>query len=85
MSARRSVLVTGAAHRLGAQIATTFAEAGWQVICHYERSREAALALVERLRGQGQQAHAVEGALDSEQACVALFNQAASAGRLMRW
>lgn len=81
--AERSVLVTGAAHRLGAQIATTFAQAGWQVICHYERSRDAALALVDNLQGQGLKAQAVQGALDSEPACVALFEQAASlCGRL---
>lgn len=83
MGTERSVLVTGAAHRLGAQIATTFAQAGWQVICHYERSRDAALALVEGLQGQGFKAQAVQGALGSESDGVALFNQAASlCGRL---
>ena len=76
MTHERSVLVTGAAHRLGAEIATAFARAGWQVLCHYERSREAAEALVSSLAAQGLRAAAVQGSLDSEAACLALFQQA---------
>jgi NAD(P)-dependent dehydrogenase (short-subunit alcohol dehydrogenase family) len=41
MTHQRAVLVTGAAHRLGAEIATAFAQAGWTAVCHYERSQEA--------------------------------------------
>ncbi len=76
MTHERSVLVTGAAHRLGAEIATAFARAGWQVLCHYERSQAAAEALVNSLRAQGLKAAAVQGSLDSEAACLALFQQA---------
>ncbi len=77
------VLVTGAAHRLGAEIATAFARAGWQVLCHYERSREAAEALAARLVADGGQAAALQGSLDSEAACTALFERAvAQAGGL---
>ena len=32
------VLVTGAAHRLGREIALAFAAAGWDVLCHYRAS-----------------------------------------------
>ena len=80
MNLQATVLVTGAAHRLGAEIATAFARAGWRVLCHYERSREAAQALVQRLQDEGLQAQAVQGGLDSEAACLALFEQARRAG-----
>lgn len=42
---RRSVLVTGAAHRLGAAIARAFGMQGWHVVVHYGTSRAAAQAL----------------------------------------
>ena len=83
MASEQCVLVTGAAHRLGAEIATAFARAGWQVACHYERSREAAQALVQRLLHEGGRAFAVQGSLASEAEAVALFAAArALAGRL---
>lgn len=41
----RCVLVTGGAKRLGAAIVRRFAEAGWHVLIHCNRSREAAEAL----------------------------------------
>ena len=65
----KTVLVTGAAHRLGACIATVFAQSGWQVLCHFDRSEEAAQALVSELRAQGHQAHAVQGRLADEDGC----------------
>lgn len=36
------VLVTGGAARLGREIARAFARAGWNVLCHYHNSRQAA-------------------------------------------
>ena len=72
---QKSVLVTGAAHRLGACIATVFAQAGWQVLCHYEQSQSAAQALVESLRAQGHSAHALHGRLADEAGCRALMDQ----------
>lgn len=44
-----AVLITGGAKRLGAAIARAFGEAGWHVIIHYGRSREAAQALADDL------------------------------------
>jgi NAD(P)-dependent dehydrogenase (short-subunit alcohol dehydrogenase family) len=82
MTLERSVLVTGAAHRLGAEIATAFARDGWRVLCHYERSEQAAQALAQDLNAQGLQAQAVQGGLDSEAACLALFKEAERAGRI---
>lgn len=47
----RTVLVTGAAKRLGAAIARRLAVAGWRVAIHYGNSREAAEALADELGG----------------------------------
>jgi len=72
---QKSVLVTGAAHRLGACIATLFAQSGWQVWCHYDQSQGAAQALVDDLRAQGHKAHAVQGHLADEAGCLALIDR----------
>ena len=45
----KSVLVTGGAKRLGAAFCRTFAEAGWHVVIHYNRSADEARALAESL------------------------------------
>ncbi len=47
--AEKSALVTGAAERLGAQIARTLHENGANLIIHYRRSASAAQALVDEL------------------------------------
>jgi len=44
-----AVLITGAAHRIGAVIARTFGEAGWHVILHYGRSQAQAEAIAASL------------------------------------
>jgi NAD(P)-dependent dehydrogenase (short-subunit alcohol dehydrogenase family) len=49
----KQVLVTGGAHRLGAEIVRQFAAAGWRVWCHYQRSGAAAQALQTELQNQG--------------------------------
>lgn len=46
---RKTVLITGGAKRLGAEIACHFGEAGWHVIIHYRRSAEAARQLADSL------------------------------------
>lgn len=48
-SMTKTVLVTGAAKRVGAAIARRFGEAGWNVIIHYGRSGEEAKALAASL------------------------------------
>lgn len=49
----KQVLVTGGAHRLGAEIVRQFAAAGWRVWCHYQRSESAAQTLQAELRATG--------------------------------
>ena len=79
------VLVTGAAHRLGREMALAFARGGWSVLCHYQRSDAAAQDLVRELTRLGVSAHAVGGALDSGEAVAQVFEQAqAHAGQGLR-
>ncbi len=56
--AGRTVLITGAAHRIGRAIALSFAERGWRVAIHYNSSPEAARALAADIAGQGGKAAA---------------------------
>lgn len=46
---RPAVLVTGAAKRIGARIASTFGQAGWHVVVHYHGSADDAEALAAAL------------------------------------
>lgn len=49
MVTRPSVLITGGARRIGADIAQGFARAGWHVVIHYRRSAVEAEAFARRL------------------------------------
>ena len=55
-----SVLVTGGGVRLGAALCTTFAEAGWHVLCQYRQSARAAQALCDTLVKRGLHATALQ-------------------------
>jgi NAD(P)-dependent dehydrogenase (short-subunit alcohol dehydrogenase family) len=59
----KQVLVTGGAHRLGAEIVRQFSAAGWRVWCHYQRSATAAQSLQTELRSQGAQIELVQADL----------------------
>jgi len=59
----KQVLVTGGAHRLGAEIVRQFAAAGWRVWCHYQRSESAAKALQSELQAAGAQIQLVRADL----------------------
>ncbi|MFM8574740.1 MAG: SDR family oxidoreductase [Limnohabitans sp.] len=59
----KTVLVTGGALRLGALICRAFAQAGWQVWCHYQRSAAAAQGLQQALAAQGAKVHLVQADL----------------------
>jgi NAD(P)-dependent dehydrogenase (short-subunit alcohol dehydrogenase family) len=71
-----SVLVTGGGVRLGALLCTTFAEAGWHVLCQYRHSASAALALCSALAARGLQATAIEGDLASDAGRTDLMQRA---------
>ncbi|WP_374352331.1 SDR family oxidoreductase [Limnohabitans sp.] len=59
----KTVLITGGALRLGALLCQAFAQAGWQVWCHYHRSAAAALALQQQLQATGAVVHLVQADL----------------------
>lgn len=69
-----AVLVTGAARRIGAAIARGFADAGWHVVVHYNRSGDAARDLVESLPS----AQAVQCDLSDGDAACAMVEELAS-------
>lgn len=48
----KTALITGAAHRIGADIATTLHARGYNVVLHYRRSRDSAEALAATLNSQ---------------------------------
>ena len=62
----KRVLVTGGAYRLGALICKTFAQAGWEVWCHFHRSADAAQSLCHELQQLGANAHTVQADLAIE-------------------
>jgi NAD(P)-dependent dehydrogenase (short-subunit alcohol dehydrogenase family) len=82
--ADRTVLITGAARRVGATIARVLALDGWNVIVHYNRSRADAVALVEEIRRSDGVCDAVHADMASRadveslmQRCVALHGSVA--------
>ncbi len=79
----RVVLVTGAARRLGREIALTLARHGWDVAVHCRISRVEAVATVAEIRAMGRRAEVLEADLSDEQAARALVPRVLSAfGRL---
>lgn len=62
----RRVLVTGGAQRLGAVITRQFAQAGWEVWCHFHRSAQPAQALCDELGRAGLHARPVQADLADE-------------------
>jgi NAD(P)-dependent dehydrogenase (short-subunit alcohol dehydrogenase family) len=71
----KTVLITGAAARLGAKLVETFAKDGWKVFCHYDRSREAALLLEYNLRDAGYDVTALHANISSDGGCVELITK----------
>jgi NAD(P)-dependent dehydrogenase (short-subunit alcohol dehydrogenase family) len=61
----RTVLITGAAKRIGRAIALGLAQAGWQIGVHYNRSKDAADTLVGEITDQGGRAGAMQADLAS--------------------
>lgn len=74
MPQAKTVLVTGAAKRLGKAIALDLAAHGWQVALHYHHSKAEALATEAELAVFGPVA-TFQADLSQAQACQALFDQ----------
>jgi NAD(P)-dependent dehydrogenase (short-subunit alcohol dehydrogenase family) len=73
MRSRPVVLVTGAARRLGREIALDLARNGYDVAVHYRRSRTEAEATVAELERLGARSAAFAADLSDETACRALL------------
>ena len=84
-SARRAVLITGAASGIGAATARRFIAEGWQVAinCSDGSQRDAAGAIAALATGAGQKAVVIEGDVTRDADCVAVVEKAVAAfGRL---
>ena len=68
------VLITGGGLRLGREFCLAFARAGWNVACHYLRSREAAESTCAELRALGVQAVALQADLSDRAALPSLLD-----------
>lgn len=75
----RVALVTGAARRLGREVALGLARAGWDVAVHYGRSADEARATVHEIKALGRRAASVQAELDDEAATAAMFDAARAA------
>jgi NAD(P)-dependent dehydrogenase (short-subunit alcohol dehydrogenase family) len=75
--APRVVLVTGAARRLGREIALALARDGWDVGVHYAKSGDAARETANEIRQLGRQAVCLQAHLEDEQAASRLVDELA--------
>jgi NAD(P)-dependent dehydrogenase (short-subunit alcohol dehydrogenase family) len=73
MATQPTVLITGAARRIGRAIALDLAKAGWQVGVHYNSSEQAAHDTVEHIRSSGGSAVALQADLEDMDAVGALL------------
>lgn len=73
---RGTALVTGAARRIGRQIAVDLASRGWSVAIHYNSSHDEALAVAEEVNANGGRAELVRGNLSDVEAPVQIVTAA---------
>jgi NAD(P)-dependent dehydrogenase (short-subunit alcohol dehydrogenase family) len=71
-----NVLITGAARRIGAAIASDFADNGWKVAVHYQSSKKEAFNLVENINESGGNAIAIYADLEKEDQAQYLIDEA---------
>ncbi len=76
-TANQTVLITGAAHRIGRAIALDLASHGWAVGVHYNQSQSAAEELAQEIRKSGGRAETVCADLAREDDAQALIATAA--------
>jgi NAD(P)-dependent dehydrogenase (short-subunit alcohol dehydrogenase family) len=69
----RTVLITGAAKRIGRALARDFAARGWRVGVHYRRSENSAASLVSEIKAAGGHAAALQADLADLGAVAALI------------
>lgn len=84
MSDAKTVLITGAAQRIGRCIAETLAADGWHVIVHYNGSSQAAAETVATIAAAGGTATALRADLSDPGACQGLIAEAGAAAGGLR-
>lgn len=76
MASSPVALITGAARRVGRSIALALAERGYDIVIHYHRSEEAAMALVGEIEAYGRRAIAIAAHLEIPSQVEALLPRA---------
>jgi NAD(P)-dependent dehydrogenase (short-subunit alcohol dehydrogenase family) len=74
MSLAKTVLITGAAQRIGRAIALDFAKNGFDVCVHYHTSQEKAKTLAEEIRQLGQRSYLIRANLSKEHEVQKIFS-----------
>jgi pteridine reductase len=78
----KMVLITGGAIRIGREIGLALAEAGADVIIHYNSSQGPALDTLNEIKARGVQAHIIQADLSDPEAASKLIEQTAAYGPL---
>lgn len=78
-TALRTVLITGAARRIGRAMAVDLAANGWIVAVHYNTSEAEAVSVCDTIIRNGGHAHPVRADLADEAECAALTGRAVAA------
>lgn len=71
-----TVLITGAAKRIGRAIALSLAKQGWDIAIHYHHSAEDAESVADQIRAQGRKAITIKADLAQEAQVQAIIPQA---------
>lgn len=69
----KTVLITGAARRIGKALALGLADNGWRVVLHYGSSGEEAQSVIQTIREQGGEAVCIQADLNDEQQVLDLI------------
>jgi NAD(P)-dependent dehydrogenase (short-subunit alcohol dehydrogenase family) len=80
--AGQTILITGAAQRVGRSLALAAAKAGADVIIHYGRSQSQAESLLQEINDLGRQAHLIQADLADPEAVERLIEQAGALGTI---
>ena len=76
MQMNKTIFITGAAKRIGKEIALTFKEMGWNIIIHYNSSKQDADDLAEEInRDNPNSAKTVQGNLDVKEDIEKILNE----------
>lgn len=78
----KTILITGAARRIGRALSLACAHAGANIVLHYHDSEEQAAEVGREIKKAGRQVWLIEGDLSEPEAVIELANRASEAGPL---